>query len=82
MGLFSKLLERDLDKAIKKYEAANKRVEFSTSSKKKNNNFLVKTVGFINRYDFGRDVLTPPEYDFEEIKRAAETDSYIQRINR
>ena len=78
MGLFSKLLEKDLDKAIKKYEAANKRAEFTTDSNKKKKNFFVKTVGFINSYDFGRETLAPPEYDFEEIKRAAETDSYIK----
>lgn len=77
MGLFTKLFERDIEKAMKKYEAANKRADFSSGNKKKKD-FLIKAVGFINSYNVGRDVLTPPEYDFEEIKRAAETDSYIK----
>lgn len=79
MGLFSSIFERDIEKAIQKYAAENKRKEISpTTNKGKMKDFVVKTVGFINSYNVGRDVLVPPEYDFEEIKRAAETDSYIK----
>lgn len=79
MGLFSNLLQKDVEKAIQRYEAENKRKDLA--SVKQNNkvkDFIIKTVGFINSYNVGRDMLAPPEYDFEEIKRAAETDSYIK----
>lgn len=79
MGLFSALVNKDIAKAIERIEAENKRKNFSpvnTNSKIKD--FVIKTVGFINSYNIGRDMLAPPEYDFEEIKRAAETDSYIK----
>lgn len=80
MGIFSSLLEKDVAKAMKKYEAENRRSSFESAStnKSKVKDFVVKTVGFINSYNAGRDMLAPPEYDFEEIKRAAETDSYIK----
>lgn len=79
MGLFSSIFERDIEKAMQKYAAENKRKDVSpTANKGKMKDFIVKTVGFINSYKVGRDVLVPPEYDFEEIKRAAETDSYIK----
>lgn len=79
MGLFSALVNKDIAKAIERIEAENKRKNFSpVNSNSKVKDFVVKTVGFINSYNIGRDMLAPPEYDFEEIKRAAETDSYIK----
>lgn len=79
MGLFSALINKDIAKAIERIEAENKRKNFSpVNSNSKIKDFVIKTVGFINSYNIGRDMLAPPEYDFEEIKRAAETDSYIK----
>ena len=79
MGLFSALINKDIAKAIERIEAENKRKNFSpVNSTSKIKDFVIKTVGFINSYNSGRDMLAPPEYDFEEIKRAAETDSYIK----
>lgn len=80
MGLLSSLIQRDINKAIQRYEAENKRKDMSTAKTKNNalKDFVLKTIGFVNSYNVGRDTLTPPEYDFEEIKLAAETDSYIK----
>lgn len=79
MGLFSALINRDINKAIKKIEEENKRKNLSPVDKNsKMKDFVVKAVGYINSYNVGREMLAPPEYDFEEIKRAAETDSYIK----
>lgn len=77
MGLLSNLFNKNITKIIQQYEAENKRksVTKNTSNIK---DFVVKTMGFINSYGIGRDTLTPPEYDFEEIKMAAEADSYIK----
>ena len=79
MGLFSNFFEKDVTKVIQRYEAENKRKPFSNdATNKKLKDFVLKTVGFINSYNYGRDNLVPAEYDFEEIRRAAETDSYIK----
>lgn len=79
MGIFSNFFEKDVTKVIQRYEAENKRKSFNnTSNSKTIKDFVLKTVGFINSYNYGRDNLAPAEYDFEEIRRAAETDSYIK----
>ena len=68
MGIFSNLLDRDMQKAIQRYEAENKRKSFNVNANNsKVKDFLVKTVGFINSHYVGREMLAPPEYDFEEI---------------
>lgn len=77
MGILSNFFEKDVTRVIQKYEAENKRKTFSNESNKIKN-FVLKTIGFINSYNYGRDNLVPAEYDFEEIRRAAETDSYIK----
>lgn len=79
MGIFSNFFEKDVTKVIQRYEAENKRKSFANEkSNNKIKDFVLKTVGFINSYNYGRDNLAPAEYDFEEIRRAAETDSYIK----
>jgi hypothetical protein len=54
--------------------------EASTATINKNNykNFIVKAIGFIASQGAYRQDLTPPEYDLEEIRAAAEADSYIK----
>lgn len=78
MGILSNFFEKDVTKVIQRYEAENKRKSFSNEKNNKIKDFVLKTIGFINSYNYGRDNLTPAEYDFEEIKRAFETDSYIK----
>lgn len=79
MGLFTNALNKKLEKEIRKIESENKRKDFSNNKKNADiKNFIIKTVGFINNMTFGRDKLSEPEYNFEEIKRASETDSYIK----
>jgi len=41
-------------------------------------NFIVKAVGMIAKQGFSREQLIEPEYNLEEIRAAAETDSYIK----
>ena len=52
----------------------------ATSISKVNNlkNFIAKATGLIKGGSGGRDDLTSPEYDLEEIKQASESDSYIK----
>lgn len=79
MGIFKNLFKKDLEKAIETYHAESKRKNLSpVSQNSRVKDFIIKTVGLINSYGLGRDAFTPPEYDFEEIKLAAETDSYIK----
>ena len=44
---------------------------------KKDKNFIVKAVGLISQYSTQRGEFQEPEYDLEEIKLAADADSYI-----
>lgn len=44
---------------------------------KKDKNFIVKAIGLISQYGSRRGDFQEPEYDLDEIKRAAEADSYI-----
>ena len=44
---------------------------------KKDKNFIVKAMGLISRYSSRRGEFQEPEFDLEEIKRAADADSYI-----
>ena len=79
MGILDTLLNRNIQKAMDKYVEENKRTSMSSNKKtSKLKDFVVKTVGFVNIYDVGRNSNPMPEYDFEEIKRASETDSYIK----
>lgn len=79
MGIMNTLRDREFAKVMLKYEAENRRESLEVNSqKRKPKDFLIKTIGFINSYAIGRELLAQPEYDFEEIKRAAETDSYIK----
>lgn len=41
-------------------------------------NFMIKAVGFITSQSHGRENFTRPEYNLNEIKDAAEADSYIK----
>lgn len=41
--------------------------------------FIIKAVGIVSRAMDGREELSWPEYDLEEIRRAAAADSYIRR---
>ena len=76
MGLINNFIEKRVNKAIseltmrKNFEPTNKTA--------KKNNFFIKAIGLINNSPIGRDTLAAPEYNFEEIRRAIETDSYIK----
>lgn len=78
MGLFDKIFVNGLERALANHEAKHKRKDFSPTSTSKKGIKFIKTFGFLNSSAVGRDKPAAPEYDFEEIKRAAETDSYIK----
>lgn len=53
--------------------------EASQINNKNFKNFFVKAVGLIQSAGSGREDFSYPEYDLEEIKQAAESDSYIKQ---
>ena len=73
MGIFfnNKRLKR---RALK--ESPNK--NNSVINKNNYKNYLVKAISLIKGDADTREMLTAPEYDLEEIKRASEADSYIK----
>lgn len=80
MGLFSNIFNKRIEKTLKKIVEENSRKSIVPTTKNTNKlkDFIVKTIGFVNNNSMTRDNLSEPDYDFEEIKRACETDSYIK----
>lgn len=80
MNVLSNLFEKSVQRIIQVYETNNKdqRKNIEKPPTNKLKDFIVKTIGFINSGVVGRDMEAHPEYDFEQIKLAAETDSYIK----
>lgn len=79
MGLLGKFLDKKIQDAIVAQEASMRsNINVQTKNSNALKNFLIKTMGYLNSVNVGRDKPAPPEYDFEEIKRAIETDSYIK----
>ena len=76
MGLINNFIEKRVNKAINELTMRNNFEPTNKSAKKKN--FFIKAIGLINNSPIGRDTLVAPEYNFEEIRRAIETDSYIK----
>lgn len=83
MGILQNYFQKDIVKAMTYYYDQNKRDTIEAKNNNNNNNsiiknFFVKTIGLVNRFDYGRDVFVRPEFDFDEIRAAIETDSYIK----
>ena len=77
MGIINNFINRRINKAIIELNS-RKTIEPTITKKADKNNFFIKAIGLINNSPVGRETLARPEYDFEEIRRAIETDSYIK----
>lgn len=77
MGIINNFINRRINKAIIEFNS-RKTIEPTVKRKTDKKNFFIKAIGLINNAPVGRETLAEPEYDFEEIRRAIETDSYIK----
>ena len=76
MGIFNNFIDKKINKAIN--ELTSRKTFEPTNKNSKKQNFFIKAIGLINNAPIGRDTLAAPEYNFDEIRRAIETDSYIK----